>query len=61
MKPTARPYLLEPEEAAANMLEIGRRNNIITTDYPGPIKAKQIIQDIINKDPVKGNMLNDTR
>lgn len=61
MKPTARPYLMKPEEAAANLLEIGRRAGVHTMEYPGQIKAKEIIQEIINEDPVKGNMLNETR
>ena len=61
MKPTARPYLMKPEEAAANLLEIGRRAGVHTMEYPGQTKAREIIQKIINEDPVKGNMLNETR
>lgn len=61
MKPTVRPYLMKPEEATANLLEIGRRAGVHTMEYPGQTKAREIIQKIINEDPVKGNMLNETR
>lgn len=54
-------YLTNPEETAVNLLEIGRRADVINTPYPGPEKAKSIIQDIIKNDLEKGSILDQTK
>lgn len=54
-------YLVNPEETAVNLLEIGRRADVINTPYPGFNKAKSIIQDIIKADAEKGAILDQTK
>ena len=61
IKPTyTGDYLTKPEEVAVNLLEIGRRNGIINEPYPGFQKAIERIREIINNDPNKGYLLNET-
>lgn len=54
-------YMSDSEEAAVNLLEIGRKYNLLEAPYPGKIEARRKLKEIIDIDPNSKSKLGVTR